>query len=143
MFSFKSILTSRKDDQYGRLIQDDNNIENVDKDQFTRYHRKISPLDYLLISNIFLALVIVGLLARISFQHSTSTTSIPYTGVGPVQLLEDQLGVTSTVIKTYRFAEDNLDDLDFRKGDPYWRALFPSKTTIECNSWPHVYLRRF
>ncbi|KAH6647200.1 hypothetical protein BKA67DRAFT_663539 [Truncatella angustata] len=118
-------MASQKEDQYGRLMHDEEHSENVDKELYPRFQWKISPVICLLISNTFLALVIVGLLARLSYQPTASTTSIPYTGVGPVQLLEDQLGVVSNVIQTYRFAEDNLDDLDFRKGDPYWRALFP------------------
>lgn len=122
-------MTSEKDDQYGRLMHDDEDSETAEKDIHPRFQRKTSSLSFLLISNTLLALVVLGLLARTFFHPSLSTPSLPYTGVGQAQLLEDQLGVHSKVVKTYRFYEENLDDLDFRKGDPFWEALFPSKTT--------------
>lgn len=120
-------MASRKEGQYGRLTHDEEG-ESADIQVHTGFHGKISSLGCLLISNTILALVIVGLLVRFSYQPSASTTLIPYTGVGSVQLLEDQLGLSSNVVQTYRFFEDKLDDQDFKKADPYWRALFPSKT---------------
>ncbi|KAK5997610.1 hypothetical protein PT974_02974 [Cladobotryum mycophilum] len=118
-------MASRKEGQYDRLRNDDEDTENADMHFHPGFHGRISSLSCLLISNTILALVIVGLLVRSSYQPPASTASIPYTGVGSVQLLEDQLGLASNVIKTYRFFEDNLDDFDFRKGDPYWSDLFP------------------
>lgn len=129
MSFFKSIITGQKERHYGRLIQDEDG-EKADVHVHPGVLGRSSLLSWSLISNTILGLVVVGLLARMLSQPAVSTvnTSTHYHGVGPVQLLEDQRGVTSKVIKTYRFFEDNLDDEDFGKGDPYWAALFPCKT---------------
>jgi hypothetical protein len=129
MSYFKSIMASRKEGQYGPLMHDDADSEKAHNDIPPGFRGKFSSLSCLLISNTILVLVVLGLLARNFYQPLAPATSpIPYTGVGAVQLLEDQLGVASNVIQTYRFFEDKLDDFDFKKGDPHWRALFPSKT---------------
>ncbi|KAK4063528.1 uncharacterized protein Triagg1_9405 [Trichoderma aggressivum f. europaeum] len=125
MTYFKSFKTSKKGDEYGRLTHDDEDGENADIHVNPGSHRKTSTLTWLLVSNSILALAVVGLSARIFSQPLASTTSTHYSGVGPVQLLEDQLGIVSTVIETYQFFDDDLDPYDFSKGDPYWASLFP------------------
>ncbi|KAG6041160.1 hypothetical protein E4U41_005798 [Claviceps citrina] len=118
-------MANQKQGPYDVLTQDDENGD----DGFTHVHPKsrgkVSSLSCLIVSNTILAILAVGLFVRLSYQSSASTTSMHYTGVGAAQLLQDQLGLASNIIKTYRFFEEDLDDDDFRKGDPYWRALFP------------------
>lgn len=133
---FKSTMASEKDDQYGRLMHDDDS-ETSEKDLPPRFQRKPSYVSCLLISNILLALVVVALSARSFYRPSASTPALPYTGVSTNQLLQDQLGVHSSVVQTYRFFEENLDDMDFSKGDPYWEALFPSKTD---QTWQELWI---
>jgi hypothetical protein len=133
MSYFKSIMASRKEGQYGRLMHDDEESENSDKDIQPGFQRKrkISFLSCLLVSNTVLALIVVVLFARTFSQPSVSTISIPYTGIGSAQRLEDQFRMESKVVQTYRFYEENLDDFDMSKGDPYWAALFPSQSIIK------------
>ncbi|ETS74365.1 hypothetical protein PFICI_14231 [Pestalotiopsis fici W106-1] len=127
MSYLKSFMASQKEEQYGRLMHDDEESESSDKIPLPRPRGRgrISSLSCLIVSNIVLVLVVLGLLARNYHQTSESTISIPYTGVSPAQLLQNQIGVASHVVQTYRFYEENIDDMDFLKGDPYWSALFP------------------
>ena len=123
-------MASVEKGQYDRLIQD-GNCEDADQ-AYSGAHGKRSLPSWLLALNAILALAVVGLAAHILSrpQPHRSTALTDYHGVGPVRLLEDQHGFTSKVVKTYQFYEDNLDDFDFSKGDPYWAALFPSKPAI-------------
>jgi hypothetical protein len=125
-----SIMGSQKWHQYGRLTQDEAS-EKVDELENPRVFRGGFILCWSLMSNTIFALLVIVLLARTSSQPTISTANMSgrYSGVGPVQLLQDQRGLTSKVIKTYRFFEDELDGEDFAKGDPYWAALFPCETT--------------
>lgn len=124
-------MTSQKERLYGSLSQDGDS-EDADN-VYPGTHGRSFLLRSLLVLNTILALVVVGLVARILSQfHETTPTH--YDGVGSVQLLDDQRGFTSKVIKTYRFFEENLDDYDFGKGDPYWAALFPCKSGARTKS---------
>ncbi|KAL7928723.1 hypothetical protein V8C35DRAFT_317364 [Trichoderma chlorosporum] len=126
-WNFKSIMASRKEGEYDPLTEDDQDRESADIHVRPRIKSKskLSTLGCLIVSNTLLALVIVGLLVRNSHQLRKSSSPIPYTGVSTERLLEEQLGLASSVVKTYMFAEEGLDDFDFMKGDPFWAALFP------------------
>ncbi|KAH8886212.1 hypothetical protein GQ53DRAFT_828214 [Thozetella sp. PMI_491] len=119
---FKSTLASQKERLYNPLTED---RESDDENYVPPRIPNKSPLTWSFVLNFILALLVVGLTTRILSQPTGSPAVSRVDDVLPFSIRDDYYGISSKVLKTYSFLEDDFDDDNFTKSDPYWEALFP------------------
>ncbi|KAL7928123.1 hypothetical protein V8C35DRAFT_285500 [Trichoderma chlorosporum] len=116
-----------QDPQY-RRVKEENDCEVTDCIHLGYYRANLTLLRWSFFMNFVLALVVVGLGVSLSLHYHQSSVQPPNYEIESGRLLEDQYGVSAKIARPYEFFESGFDDDDFRKGDPFWAGLFPSKT---------------
>ncbi|KAH8803008.1 hypothetical protein F5884DRAFT_756310 [Xylogone sp. PMI_703] len=119
-----------QESRYNRIEQD-RDCDSVDCAYSGKYYTSLTLLRWSLLVNFALTLGVIGLGASFLWQNYKSTSAVYNNEILSSQLLEKQYGVSIKIPKTYEFFQNDFDPDDFKKGDPYWEALFPNDPDTE------------